>query len=633
MKDAKINKSFIFKSSMIIMAATLISKLLGLAREQFSLYLFGGSFSHDAFIAAFKLPNALRNLLAEGAFSAAFIPIFSSLLINKTRDEAYRFANKVISLLLIVSVVVTVLGIVFSHFIMPVIYKNGGHLSLAIQMAQIMMPFVVFISIAAILMGILNSMHTFLAPALAPLFANVAFIIIVALTYKKLGVSSLAYAVFASGILYFISQMPSAAKKKYRFRFNFQLRDDNLKRFLKSFFPIAFGMAVFQLNLLISVRFSSPFEGAVVAIDKTFIILQLILSVFVTGISTVSLPTFSRYAASKEWDHFKQTFMVGIRIVLFFTIPAMLGLMALNTDVAALIYRDIFQVIKGNAGKVLPADIINMGNCLFFFAPGMVSFGCVVILNRAFQGVKRYYVPFFTGVAAIIFNVILIKIFVNTSLNFIGIPLAISLSSILNMILLGIVLRYRMGKMPWISLIDSAAKIVFASAIMAAVIRLLKRKVLHLNFNRHTGMEHLVLTLLLIAVGIIIYAFLLYLFKEKDFLVILHKIKNKLFSGKLKETVTEEAEDYKALSSVSKIVDRESLVSDLEDTGRELEKERQSDHPVNNEKGKDCETDATFSDELSENSFIGFPNENYRAYKERKMKEENKKSPNENPGE
>ncbi len=562
MKQQKITKSFILKSSIIIMIATLLSKLLGLVREQLALYLFGGSHSHDAFIAAYKLPNALRNLLAEGAFSAAFIPIFSSLLVNKSKEEAFDFANKVITLLFFTAIIITGLGILFAPNIIPVIYKHDARLDLAIQLSRIMMPFLIFVSISAIIMGILNSLHHFLFPALAPLFGNVIFIITLILLYGNYGIKSLAIAILASGVFYFLSQTPSLAKKRFRFKFNFKFRDSNVKRFLKSFFPIAFGMAIFQLNLLVSIRFSSPFEGAVVAIDKTFIILQLILSVFVTGISTVSLPTFSRYIAENKNEKFKETFIVGIRMVLFFTVPAMIGLMALNTDVASMIYRDIFQMVKGSTGKIKLTDIINMGNCLFFFAPGMVSFGCVVILNRAFQGLKKYYIPFFTGIVSIITNIILINLFINTSLKFIGIPLSISISSWLNMILLSLILRIKSGKFPIMKLIDSAFKVLLASAIMGALVRLLKKRVIFLHFVEHTGFEHLFYTLLLILTGIFIYTGILFLLKEKDLILLWNKIKSHFSSKKQKTEAGQKEEDLLVLD---RIIAKEKALEYVED--------------------------------------------------------------------
>jgi putative peptidoglycan lipid II flippase len=510
------------------MAATLLSKVIGLGREQLALYVFGGSHSHDAFIAAFKIPNALRNLLAEGAFSAAFIPIFSALLVNKTKEEAYAFANKVISLLLIVSIAVTVVGFLFVSTVMPVLYKYGPKLYLAVELSRIMMPFVIFVSLSAIIMGILNSLHHFLFPALAPLFANIAFIAVLIFTHKKYGVSSLSYAVLISGVFYFVTQLPSAFKRDFKLKLNFRFKDENIKKFLKAFFPIAFGMAVFQVNLLVSVRFSSPFEGAVVAIDKTFIIMQLILSVFVTGISTVSLPAFSRFSANGNWEKFKDTFVVGIRMVFFFTIPGMLGMMALNTDIVALIFRDIFQILKGSSGRINPKDIVNMGNCLFFFAPAMVSFGCVVILNRAFQGIKKYYIPFVTGVLSVIVNVLLIKYFISTSLGFIGIPFAITLSSFFNMAMLATVLRRILGGFRIKELFDSGAKILLAATIMASVARLVKRKLFNLWFIKDTGGYHMFVTSLIILISACVYILILYVLKEKDLIVIVAKIKRRL---------------------------------------------------------------------------------------------------------
>lgn len=528
-----INKKVILKSAMIITLATLMSKVLGLVRQQYSIYLFGGGWEYDSFVAAFRIPNALRELLAEGALSAAFIPLFSAILIRSGKKPAFEFANKVLSISIIITFTVSVIGVFSSYYFMPY-YHNNPQFPLASHLAMtlfdIMMFYLPFISLSALMMGMLNSMDKFTIPALGPFFSNITFLAVLAIFAGSMDITALAYATIAGGISYFIIQIPVLWKSDFRFKFNLDLKDSNIKEFFLLFFPFALAMGIPKLNNILSNLFSDEITGANTALAMGFFVIQLPLSVFVAGISMVSLPKMSKLFEEKNIDEFKNLILLGIRMVLFFTLPSVIGLMLLDLDIARFIYSDVLKIFSGGeSGKIEDWVIQNISIAQFYFAPGIIAMGLSIIFIRALQSMKDMRTMIYTGIATVILHLVLMTVLVKYyHLSFKGIAISISVSSFFNLMLLIIISYTKIGSFKLKSTFKSLSKMLLAVLFMGITLYVLKDSIQPITFLSIDYIENIIKTLFLITTGAGIYALTLYILKEEEFSKIVNKIVSKL---------------------------------------------------------------------------------------------------------
>ncbi|MDH4128842.1 MAG: murein biosynthesis integral membrane protein MurJ [Spirochaetota bacterium] len=560
-----LNKRLFLKSTLIITAATLLSKVLGLVRQQYSLYLFGGGWEYDSFVAAFRIPNALRELLAEGALSAAFIPIFSAILVRSGKKEAFIFANKVLNISIIITFTVIIIGLVFSNVFMsyyhnPDVYPSAA--PLAARLFDIMMFYLPFISLSALIMGMLNSMNQFAIPALGPFFSNVAFLAVLYFSYKLFNSSEvserilyLSYATVIGGFTHFIIQTPSLIKSKFKFNFTIDFKDNNIKEFFTLFVPFAMAMGIPKLNNILSNIYSHDIIGGNTALSQGFFIVQLPLSVFVAGVSMVSLPNMSKYFESGDMDNLKNLILMGFRIVFFFIFPSAIGLMLLDVEISHFIFSDILLIFSKKTGKINDLVIGNIALAQFYFSPGIISMGLSIVFIRAFQSMKDMKTMIYTGIASVALHLLLMTIFISyIGLSFEGIALSITLSSFFNLILLILILLRKMGKFQWNKTFISMGKMIIATCIMAIIIYLLKEilfnshnsSILHNNVSLElknkvkksemlsslSYIGNIIKLFIIIIAGLISYTISLFLLKEEEFKKVMDKILKKLLPQK-----------------------------------------------------------------------------------------------------
>lgn len=504
------HKKLFLKASLIMSIAIVFSKISGMVKEQYTLYLFGAGWELDAFISASKIPSALRNLLGEGAFSAVFVAMFSGIY-AKNKKDGIVFANQALSLLMVISLGITLLGMLTAPFYLPLIHKSASNLNLAIALTYWIMPFLPFISLAAVVMGILNSWEIYFIPALAPLFGNIVFLICVFFLTPHYGPLALALGFFASSVIDLGIQLPVLFKNKFSFRFNFTI-NKQIKTFFKSFLPVAFGMAVFQINRIVSNIFSSSFEGGNTIFEKSFIITQLVLSVIITGISTVSLPLIAK--ETKETQ--KTIYIDSLRMIVILILPFSIFLFLLGKEICAWLYQDLLIFLGLGTGKIENNTIVQMGKMLFYFAPGILLFALITLINRGFQGLKKFYYPVIGSSVSVVANYILMSSLV-PKMGVNALPLSISISAFLNFLILFLMFK-KITKVAYTPFYTSFAKSIIAATGLTFFI----------SFAKNISLAPIIKLPLLGLLGLGLYAFILLLLKEQELVNLFLALKRKL---------------------------------------------------------------------------------------------------------
>ncbi len=499
MESAPQQKSSLMKSAGVVSSATLVSRVLGLVREQVTAYLFGAGDMVDAFKSAFRIPNLLRDMFAEGALSAGFIPIFSEKMRIHGRDEAMRFAGLVFgaltaivsaAVLLLISITPEIAGVIAEGF-----EQVPGKLADTIQMARVMMPFLLMVSLAAMLMGVLNSLGKFFIPALAPALLNLGMIICgVALsTVVDPPILSLAIGVLVGGAAQFLIQYIALRKSGFRFHLAFDLINPDLLRLLLLILPTTIGLAATQINVAIINRLASADSGAVSYLDYAFRLLHLPLGLFAVAIATVALPRLSSEAAAGNTDEFSRIHTSALRLGLFLSVPTMAVMLLLPTEICA----GIFQY-----GRFSAEDSLQTGNALMMYAVGLPFFTLVRITVPAFYAVKDTRTPAIVSIFSVAVNIFLC-FQLRDQYGFVGLALAASIAGIVNLTALTYLLRKRISIEENNQVAISGIKIILAASIMALAIWSAKT---YLIGGLLAGtLHHLVELLLLLTIAAVVY--------------------------------------------------------------------------------------------------------------------------------
>ena len=448
------------KHAVKMMAGTLLSRILGLAREILVAAYFGATRSMDAFNVAYTLSNLARQLLAEGALSAAFVPVFSQAL-TKSRDKALALARGTMTVLLFAASFVVILGIVGAPWLVNIMapgFDEANH-ALATGLTRWMFPFLIFISLEALTMGELNSMGSFFIPALSPACSNLVFIITAPFFAGYFGVYGLALSVLCGGFAHFMTQWLWGFKMKavlYPTRPNFA--DPDLRRIMKLFLPYAAGLSLNQVNPVISRMLGSFLqEGSISVLNYSNRILQLPLGLFVIAISQAVLPQLSR--ASND-DEFIETLRQAIRFALFVVLPASLGVILISREFVHIVFvRGEFNNWAWSATS----------SCLALSMLGLPGMACSTVVMRALYALsmprEAFKVTSFSVISTAIFSLILIY-----PMSYNGLALAPGIAFTLSGLLGLYYVRRKLGKS--LGIIDRKilAKYIIALIIAAIVV-------------------------------------------------------------------------------------------------------------------------------------------------------------------
>lgn len=416
---------------------TLISRVLGFVRDMVTAHFFGASLGYDAFIVASKIPNFLRRLFAEGAFSQAFVPLLSEYRVSHSHEEVQQFVNRVAGCFSMVLALVTLLGILIAPLLILlfapgfVTIGTGARFELASSMLRITFPYLLFISLTAFAGGILNSYGKFAGPAFTPVFLNIAIIFsaIVLTPHLSEPVTALAWGIFLGGVIQLLFQWPFLRRLNLLPRPQIHWRDKGVRRILSLMVPALLGVSVNQLNLMLSSVFASFLPvGSVSWLYYAERLMEFPLGGFGVALATVVLPRLAQHHAESQHDGFSVTLDWGLRWVLLVGLPATLGLALL----AGPLLTTLFQ-----SGKFTTQDVLMSQPCLVAYAVGILGFMCVKIFGSAYYAKQDIKTPVLFAMVTVATNALLSLAFVYP-LAQMGLALATSLAALLNAGLLGV---------------------------------------------------------------------------------------------------------------------------------------------------------------------------------------------------
>jgi len=489
---------------------TVLSRVLGYLRDMLQAKFLGTGKGMDAFTIASIIPNLLRRLTGEGAMMAAFIPVFTQVKKEKKRDELWSFANAFFYDLTLLMTVLTVLGILLSPILVKVIAsgysKVPGKEELTILLTKIMFPYVFLISLAALAMAILNSFHKFFIPAFTPVLYNGAIIFMALLFGQNSSEPTLIFAigVLFGGILQLAIQIPFLWRKGMRFKFGLSFTHPAVRKVVKLMVPGIFGAGIYQINIVVSRMIATYLEeGSVASLYYSSRIQELTLGLFAIALSVALLPTLSEMAAHQDIEGMKRTLNFSFKLIFLVTFPAMAGLAVLNKPIIQVLFQ---------RGAFNDQSTAMSSFCLLFFSFGLPFISGAKILSAMFYSLKDTKTPVKAAVFVAV-SYIALSLILMFPLRAGGIALALSLSSLLNFVILFVLLERKIGKIEKKSLVISSLKSALSAAVMAGALWVSMNQIQFNNFS--FGHQLAILTATILG-GILVYLIMNLLFRHED---------------------------------------------------------------------------------------------------------------------
>jgi putative peptidoglycan lipid II flippase len=495
--------SHIARSAGLIGVATMTSRILGLVRDQVLAYMFGAGNAMDAFLIAFRIPNLLRDLFAEGAMSAAFVPTFTRCLTLRGRAEAWRLGSSIVNALTIATAALAVSGMLLAGPLVN-LYAGDyarvpGKLDLTIMLTRVMFPFLSLVAIAAAFMGMLNSLHRFFVPALSSAMFNVGTILCAILLVPVMPwfgvppITAIAIGTLAGGLGQIVVQWPALRREGYRYQFVLDPRDEDVRRVAILMGPGIMGLAAVQINLFVnSWLATSQGTGAVSWLNYAFRLMYLPIGLFGVSIATAALPGLSGHAAHGDLAGMRRTVSSSLRMMLMLNVPAMAGLVALAVPIVALIFEH---------GRFSPADTQATASALAFYAPGLVGYSAVKLMSPAFYALRDSRTPVLISAMSVLTNVVLNLTLVHT-MGYRGLALGTAVAALFNAGALLWMLRRRLGGVDGGRVLSAFLKIAVASVVMA-VAAVEAERVLHVLVPGRSTLVQAVRVFAAIGVGLI----------------------------------------------------------------------------------------------------------------------------------
>ena len=461
----------IARSAGAVSIAVMCSRVLGLIREQVFAGLFGAGYAYDAFVVAFRIPNLLRDLFAEGALSAAFVTVFTDYSTNRGEEATWRLAGNVLVFFSLLISILTLAGIYWTepivNLLAPDFAQVPGKTELTVKLTRIMFPFLLFVSLAAVVMGVLNTRGRFFVPAMSSTFFNLGSIVgglSLAWLFPRFGqpaIAGMAWGTLIGGALQLLMQLPTLRRVGFRLRLAFDLTDPGLRRILLLMLPATIGLSATQINIFVNTSFAaSCAEGSVSWLNYAFRLVQLPIGLFGVALSIAVMPVLARQAADKDLASLKQTCISSLVMVFALAIPATAGLMLLSQPIIRLIFEH---------GAFTATDTLQTAAALSWYAIGLFAYSAIKVMVPVFYALGNTRFPVigsFLGVAANVGTVTLVI----DQLQHRGIALATSCAMILNFLFLGTVLCRKLSDLPLGYLLAGVGKIVAATGAMAGAL-------------------------------------------------------------------------------------------------------------------------------------------------------------------
>ncbi len=455
----------LIRSTGIIGCATTLSRMLGFIRDIFFAKLFGTNIFAQAFVVAFRLPNMFRDMVGEGATDAALVPILTEYRHTRSEEEYWETARVVLNVLLIVVTVFSVLGILFTPIIIRVIapgFTNSPEMfSTTVFLTRCMFPYIIFLGIVAYSKGVLNSLHYFTTPALAPVILNISMIAALTLLCPVMGVQGLVIGVLAGGFLEVAIQMPQLVKKGLKFNKAFRIVHPVVGRIGRLLVPRMLGTAVYQLSMLVDTVMASfswiVGSGGVAALYYSNRLVQLPLAVFGISLATAVLPKMSKEVASSDIGKMKDTVAFSLRTVFTVMAPATAGLMILSGPIVMILFQ------RGEFTEYSTAITVK---ALIFYSIGLFAYGGIKILVNAYYSLGDTRTPVRTASISLLVNVAL-NLILMWPLKIGGLALATSIAAMCNFFILYVDLSKRIGDIGTKGLVASFTRILAATGVMS----------------------------------------------------------------------------------------------------------------------------------------------------------------------
>ncbi len=459
------------KAAGIIGIAVMCSRLLGLAREQIFAALFGGGGAMDAFTAAFRIPNLLRDLFAEGALSTAFVTTFSKTIARGGDDAAWRLANKVATLTAVVLGLLCIAGMVFSEQLVATLAPgfDPEKAALTAQLTRIMFPFILLVSLAALVMGMLNSKSLFGLPAMASSFFNIGSIVggvtlgfWIDPHFGPRALVGLAVATVFGGALQLAVQLPSLARLGYRFHPDFRWRDAGVKAILLLMGPSVIAASTTQFNVLINSMFASTLgDGPIFWLSIAFRLMQLPLGLFGVALGTVTLPLLSRLVVAGQMTAFRAELARAMRLAFLLTIPSTVGLIMLAEPIISVLYQH---------GKFNAFQAAQAAGALRFYAIGLAGYAALKVLVNAFYALDKRKTPMLVSFLAVALNLLFNWIFTfRLGWGHRGLAFSTGCIATVNFLLLYALMRRHLQGLESRRMLLMLGKVAAASAALVAV--------------------------------------------------------------------------------------------------------------------------------------------------------------------
>ena len=511
------------KAAGVVGLATMLSRIFGFIRDMVVAGIFGAGLVTDAFFVAFRIPNLLRRLLAEGSLTVSFVPVFTEYLKQRSREEALELANVVFTALSVILAIVSVAGVIFSPLIVTLIapgfIKSPDQYELTVLLTRFMFPYIFFISLVALCMGILNSLRHFAAPALSPVILNISMIL-ATLSLRDFfaePIYALAVGVMIGGLLQLAMQWPFLIKMGVRLKPDFNFRHPGLKRIGLLMMPAAFGAAIYQINVFIGTILASLLpKGSVSYLYYADRIVELPLGVFAIAVGTAALPSFSDQVARGEFEDFKKTISFSMRLILFITVPATVALVALRIPILSVLFQ---------RGAFDAASTIQTADALLYYTLGLWAFSLIRIIVSAFYSLQDTKAPMKAAIVALIVNVAC-SVVLMSPMKHGGLALATSIASAVNVIMLGIILKKRIGSYLNREFYRSLGKITAASLVMWGAIMLVEIVIPWKIIGPFDG--RLFFLVASISVGLATFFVMSWLLKCSEMVMVIRTIKGKL---------------------------------------------------------------------------------------------------------
>jgi len=511
----------IASSALSISVVTFLSRIFGLLREWLRGYLLGTSGSSDAFTIAFMFPNLLRRLVGEGAMTAAFIPVFSDYVHKKNRKELEEFVQSFFTLLfifLIIVVLAAFFGAPILRYLLPRFAQDPHKISLTIFLTRLMFPYIMFISIAALIQAILNTYGVFVPSATTPILLNVSIIAIGLSASTRIEPAlAMSIGVLVGGAMQLLFPLPFMIKRGVKFGFKFDLRNQGVRRVFFLMLPGIVGAGVYQINVLISEFIAATLEeGSVAALRFSNVLVELVLGVFIISISTVILPALSEKAGRGDRKGMIENLSFSMRLVFIITLPATMGLVVLRYPIVRMLFR-YGQFTEQSAEMVTYA--------LIFHALGLCGIGGTRVVVQMFYSMKDTKSPVYVAAVVMALNLALCYV-LSRPFRLGGIALAGSITAYINFFALIYILKKRVGKVVQKDVFICFVKSLVSSILMATVLYFFVETFREVMVG--SRLHNAVLTISAIAGGIFLYFLLNLALKNRDILKLLDLFLKKL---------------------------------------------------------------------------------------------------------